>query len=1256
MNQPQTRTKPRTKQVRLLILAGSAIAVLALAWILLGALWLPALVKREAPKALEATGHKLSIGEFSFNPVTLTVRASDIALADGAGKPVFGLAGLVADLEWRSLLRFGAVLSELRLTRPALYVDIDPEGRVNLAALSGPDTAEKKPAGSLPRFIIGQFAIEDGLIAFADRREGYENRVDQFGITLSNVSSLQGDSGKLKLGAHTADGAQLDWEGELSLQPIAAAGTLRLTNFPLPSLMPYLDTALAGRISAGSAEAMLPHRFSIVEARPQLTVENASATVTGLALSLPGSGKGADPAAPVKLARFGVEGVNVDLLKRLVTIQKAGLNEPVIALTRRADGVIDLTDILAKRTPPKDAPPPGEPWTVSLEQITLEGGRVGFRDDGLRLTLGLDSIAASLKEVSTIGDKPAGFELKAALQDAAGKAAGTLSVKGEALAATSTFKAKLGLDGMALALVQPLLESHARMRIASGTASLGGEVEMAEGKGLRFAGEAGIADVVVHDATADASKDAKAAAPLLKLARFALQGIAVDVDKRQVLAQKAQIAGLETGAKRDASGRLDVQKLLVEAPSAAGKPMAAKPATVKPAAGKPAAKEVPWSIRVARTEIGSSSLGFTDAPSGVALTLEGITARIDDASNDLGKPLAFELGASVKGGGKLAARGRATPATGALTARVEATAIPLALAQPVLDVRTRARVLSGAANIAGDLRVNAPDRTSKESFRFTGSLGVGELAMEERQQGPADAVPSTQIMGWKSLSTDSLRVSGMPLRVDMDELRLLAPVGRLAIAADRSLNVGRAFSPLPVGSTAPPATPSVAPPATAPVTAAKPAAEGNDPGFSLSLRRLRVEQALLDFSDASISPGFATRIHDLSGTLNGLSTERGTRSQFSLEGAVDEFGFARLSGALNPFQPREQTSFRVEFRNLDLTRASTYSIKFAGYRIAAGRLSLDLRYRINDGRLEGENKAVFDELTLGERIDGPDALKLPLQLAIAILKDSDGRIDLDIPVTGNLNDPQFSYGAVIWRAIGNILTRVVTAPFRALGSLFGGGNQAEEVKAIAFEPGQSRLLPPEREKLKRVAEVLIKRPTLRLVVPGRADSAADGERLKRAAVAREVARRAGFDVAEDESAGGLSIEDSRTRSAIRAVFTERFGAPALDKLKAEAEAKTATGEATKPGMVDRVRNLATGEPQVADARPFYNTLMRRLREAQVLAPDALQTLARARSEAVAALLREGGLPATRVQATTVAPVSGDVRAREVKIELELASQ
>lgn len=1226
---------------RILTLAGGAFGALALLWVLAGWLWVPALVKREAPKALAATGHVLRIGEFSLNPFTLTVRASDIAIADAQGKPVFGVAQVVADLEWRSLLRFAAVFSELVITRPVLNVDIDPEGRVNLAALAGPPQPDQ-PAGRLPRFIIGRLAIDDGSIAFADRREGYANQVEHLSLQLGEVSSLAAENGQLKLSAQTHDGAQLGWQGTLSLQPLTAAGTLALKGLPLPSLMPYLDGALAGRITAGSGALQLPHRFEIAGGKPQLRIENGQAEVEALAIALPDTPAGAQP--PLRLAKLGIAGIGMDLQQQQVQVQQVLLAGPALDITRRADGTLDLSGLTRPR--PAAAPEAaGKPWAVQVAEISLTDGHVGLRDEGLRLALALEELGVSMKDFATAGAQPVQFEARAALRDGAARAAGTLALKGEAQPGFATLKARLGLEAVALALAQPLLDARTRLRLAGGTADLALDLQMKEGKGLTLAGEGGIGNL----ALAEAGNDSAGATPLVKLARLGLQGIAIDLDRRQFVAQKLQLNGLDAALRRAADGQLDLQRLLAAAPGAT--PAAAPAAAPAPAPAGSAADPA-WTARIARAELAGSNLAFTDAASGIVLALEGINLRVEDASTDLAKPIAFDLAAGLRGGGKLAARGRATPYTGGVTARLEASAIPLALAQPLLDAKTRARILGGQASLAGDIRLNALDATAKESFRFSGAVSVAELAMEEKQSAQTAATPATQIMAWKLLATESLRVSGLPLRVDMDELRLVAPRGRLAIAADRSLNAGRAFQP-----PNPPASAGAAV-AAAPATGAAPAATGKaaEMPFSFALRRLRVDQGELEFSDQSLTPGFATRIHDLAGTLNGLSTERDTRSQFSLEGGVDEFGFARLSGALNPFLPRDQTNFRVEFRNLDLTRVTPYAMKFAGYRIASGKLALDLRYRIRDSKMEGENQAVFDQLELGEQVDSPDAMKLPIGLAIALLKDADGRIDLDIPVSGDLSDPQFSYGGLVWRAIGNVISKIVTAPFRALGALFGGGREAEEVKDIAFEAGQSRLLPPQREKLKRVAEVLAKRPELKLAVPGRADSAADGERLKRAALAREIARRAGFDVAEDESAGGLSIEDRRTRAAIRAYYAERFGSAELDKARAEAEAKAAATEGGKPGMVDRVRNLATGEPQVADARPFYTGLMRRLREAQALPPAALQALAQARSDAVLGALREAGIAPARLQGGTAATVSGDARAREVKTELELLAR
>ena len=183
---------------------------------------------------------------------------------------------------------------------------------------------------------------------------------------------------------------------------------------------------------------------------------------------------------------------------------------------------------------------------------------------------------------------------------------------------------------------------------------------------------------------------------------------------------------------------------------------------------------------------------------------------------------------------------------------------------------------------------------------------------------------------------------------------------------------------------------------------------------------MRFQNAKLDFTDLSLRPQFAAKIYELNGAINGLSSSRQSRSQVELDGRVDEFGLARIRGELNPFAPRNNTDINVVFRNVDMVPASPYTMKFAGYKVAEGKISLDLQYKIRDSKLEGDNKIVIDKLTLGERVDSPDAIKLPLQLAIAILKDSDGRIDLGLPVSGDLSDPQFSYGAIIWKAITNV--------------------------------------------------------------------------------------------------------------------------------------------------------------------------------------------------------------------------------------------
>jgi hypothetical protein len=638
----------------------------------------------------------------------------------------------------------------------------------------------------------------------------------------------------------------------------------------------------------------------------------------------------------------------------------------------------------------------------------------------------------------------------------------------------------------------------------------------------------------------------------------------------------------------------------------------------------------PLMASVKSIELAGGSVKFADRSSRISLALERVGVKLKDISSDMSKPLAFELAAGVQSGGRIAARGSAVPAAGTLEAQVEASGVALTALQPLMAQYASVKLTAGEASLAGTLTAGG----KSPRLRYTGSASATNLALNDQT--------GERLLGWKSLATSSLRFTLQPNRIKIDELRWNAPAGKLAIAIDHTTNIGRAFAHQD----------------------AAPAAQGDkntaDDGtaFAVEVRRVRVEQGELEFVDDSLRPSFAAKIHDLEGIANGLSSDHSTRSQITLEGRVGEFGYAHITGAINPFALRDRTTFRVQFRNLDLTTVSTYSMKFAGYRIASGRMSLDLNYRVNNNILQGDDQITLEEFTLGERVESPDAFKLPIELAISLLKDSDGKIDVAIPVSGNLDDPQFSYGTLIWEAIGKLLASAVTAPFRALAHLLGG--KGEEAGTIAFNPGTSKLQLSEQEKLSHVIGLLVKRPELNLVIPARYDAEADARALKRAALSREIGRRAGFTVADDEDPGPINIEDRRTRAALRALFAERFSQAELDKLKAEAEAKereagSANGKPQTLSVKDRVRNFASGEPQLADAREFYLTLVRLLRDAQPLPANALPELAQKRAAAIEDALKAAGADPARITLSTAEPLS-NAEAKQVTVQLSLAKR
>lgn len=720
----------------------------------------------------------------------------------------------------------------------------------------------------------------------------------------------------------------------------------------------------------------------------------------------------------------------------------------------------------------------------------------------------------------------------------------------------------------------------------------------------------------------------------LKLARLGFTDGTLDLAARNINVGQVYAEGGELQLTRDHKGQINLIAMLPAPPAPDPQPAAKPPPT-------PAS----WRAVVQRVALSRFGADIEDQGSGVKLHVHDLALKLDGVSSDLSQAVKFDAALALREGGQLSAQGNVVPARGTLQTDLRVQQLALAPLQPLLEKYVKLKIAGGKVSTQGRLTTGTGSAKSP-GLRYVGRTDITGLILNE-EDGDLFAA-------WKSVEAKQLTVSTNPNRLDISELRIVEPNAKLIIESDRSFNAARLLVQ-PSNTNPPAAAAAASAPAVTPTTAQS----APDP-FPVRIPRLRFENAKLDFTDLSLRPPFAAKIHELSGLVTGLSSDRDSRSQIELDGRVDEFGLARIRGELNPFVPSSNTDINVVFKNVDMVSTSPYSAKFAGYKIAAGKISLDLQYKLRNNQLEGVNQIVLDKLTLGERVDSPDALKLPLELALAILKDSDGRIDLNLPVSGDLSDPQFSYGALIWKAIGNVLTKIVTAPFRALGNLFGFSG--DKLEAIDFDPGSDKLLPPEREKLQQVAKVLSKRAQLKLSVPGQYSEAADGAALKARAVRFEIAKRAGVQLASDEEPGPLDLRDRTVRSAMRDLYAARFGAAELDQQKKAAESAageiSASKTETSPDKLplwQRLGHLIQGEPQVADASAFYRQLQERLAQNQPLAPDALTRLGTQRANAIVAAMKEAGVDPASVLATGPEQVSADA-GKPVPLKLGLATK
>lgn len=339
--------------------------------------------------------------------------------------------------------------------------------------------------------------------------------------------------------------------------------------------------------------------------------------------------------------------------------------------------------------------------------------------------------------------------------------------------------------------------------------------------------------------------------------------------------------------------------------------------------------------------------------------------------------------------------------------------------------------------------------------------------------------------------------------------------------------------------------------------------------FSVFIGKVNFKEGKGEFSDLSLPLPFKTEIHDLNGEMIELGNLADIKTRVDIDGVVDEYGLAKISGELLSAAPKTYTNMEVKFENIDMTNLSPYSGKFVGYKLKEGKMNVELGYKIDASQMQGGNRVILKRVTLGEEVESEDAISAPVSLAIALLKDDDGVIDLDVPVTGDVDKPDFAIGHVVWTAFKNLITGVATAPFRFLGDMLG--MSAEELGNIQFEAGKTDLLPPEREKLDKLAGVFSSKEMLLLKVAGSYDINFDKLAMKTAKMFEEALLRL-----EDNTTAISQMDKDDLDDLLTEMYRDHFGKDGLRLIEEQTEAKDLDSDETmaelrkimRDGLVD----------------------------------------------------------------------------------------
>lgn len=1159
--------------------------------------WLavPMLLKWQLQKqASQALGRNVTVQRVDFRPwsLELSVEGLRVATAQGDGEQ-FSVARLYVNAELQSILRLAPVIDALKIEQPRLALRHLGGGRYDVDDIvQHLRVPPSDPTGESAQFALFNIELAGGEFTFVDDAVGVTHQLRNLALSvpfLSNLDSRREVVTEPRL-AFELNGSGFD--SRAASTPFAADretdASLAVPALDLAPYFPYWPAAWPIKPEAGILQLDLKLAFVQLDV-PQVQL-SGDVALSGLKLVERAVDGGA--AGVLSWERLGVTLNRVEPLARRLDLATVELRAPSLSVSRDAQGQLNLTRLANRFRPAAPQAPAGSlvaatapvPWDIRLGRFDLKDGRVQWRDEAVKpaTVMALEALRVQTSALSWPVRAPMPFEVSARLDQT------PLSVKGTATDVMA--QAQLSLGDIPLERFAPYMSTGLKPAL-QGRMSAEGRIEWQAAQGDRaMALQLTAARIDLNELKLGPPRQ-----PLASLKRLLMEDLRVDLAQRSADVGSLTLTQPQLRVQREADGTWMFEPWLVAAPSPARESSSAL-----------AEKSSPWRVGLASLQLTGGSVGFVDRLPAQAVTLDVSGLQLDikglrplDADQkDMALSVKARVGAgpssqvapgqiSLGGSLRLPDPGAVGGAGLRLDARVQVERLPAHALEPYFADRLNLELLRADASYRGAVKASLPG----------GALALnlqGDAALDDLSANTLS--PSEDLLAWKSLQVRGLQLAlapGQATRVAVRETVLSDYFARVIIDDTGKINLqGLVKQPGEAPSGAQPA------PARVTVAASGPAPDIRMGPISLVNGRVR-------FSDRFIKPNYTANLSELTGSLAAFSNAQPAGAApelavLSLRGRAEGTAALEIDGQLNPLAQPLALDIQGRVRNLELPPLSPYTVKYAGYGIERGKLSVDVAYKINpDGQLVASNQIVLNQLSFGERVAGSEAPNLPVKLAVALLADRNGVIDINLPVSGSINDPQFRLAPIIFKLIFNLIGKAITAPFSLIASAFGGG--AESPSQVAFAPGSAVLAPESRQPLESVAKALADRPALQITVVGHSDLEAERSGYQRMRLDERV-------LAEKRRA---LARDGQPVPPVLAVAAEEY--PALLK------------EVYRRADIPKPRNL------IGLAKDIAQTEMEALLLASIpVTPDALRDLAVARGQAVKDFLASRSLPEERM--------------------------